>query len=355
MLLADIMKKKEFVFGDELARFQESLASYVGAKYAWGVGSGTDALIYSLKALGVGHGDEVIVPAMSFPSTAFAVAWVGATPIFVDIELKNFHIDVEKIEEKITSKTKVIMPVHLHGFLSDMGRISTIAAKHKVRVIEDAAQAIGASRYGLVPGMLSDAACYSFSPTKILRCFGDGGAIVTNNEELSERVRLLRCYGAKLGRVYFHHEIVGISSRLDNFQAGVMNIFMSELNEMISRQKRNWLTYLDKLKDVGDIVSPEYDSENEGNGYRFVLRTKARDSLKKFLESKKIRVKINYPVPMPYLKALEYLGHSRGEFPNAELVSREILSLPTDYWLSEKDIHKNVEYIKDFLLHRWIA
>lgn len=348
LILLKLMQRRDYILGDELVKFEKKLANYLNVNYAIGVGSGTDALIYALKALGIGQGDEVIIPAMSFAATANAVAWIGATPVFVDINLNTFNIEPGNIVKAITGKTKAIIPVHLHGQLADLVEISKIGRKYGIPIIEDAAQAIGSYYKDIKPGTHSTAACFSFSPSKILHAFGDGGAVVTNDKNIAEKIYLLRCYGAFYREVYFNHRIVGTSSRLDNFQAGVLNIQFDYLDDIIKRQRFNCDFYKKNLSGIGDFILPADNVDFYNNGYRYVIRTKKRDNLVRFLREEGIEIKINYPVILPFLAAFNFLNYPVGSFTNAELAAKEVVSLPTSDDLTLKDLGNIMFLIKKF-------
>jgi len=347
----DIIKRRDFILGKAVKDFENKLAAYFEVPYVLGVASCTDALILSLKALGIGPGDEVIVPAISFFSTAGAVSWVNAKPVFVDIEEKSFNIDPLKIEQALTSKTKAIIAAHLAGRMSDMEKIFTLARKHNLYLIEDAAQAIGAKYKNYHIGYYADLACLSFNPQKILSAYGDGGAIVTRQTALAEKISMMRMYGANgYKEVSFRHPIVGVSSRLSSFQAAVLNIKLDNLAEVIEKWRKNYFMYSKFLRGVEDIVLPEVPSENDYyiNGYRFIILTKKREELLKYLRDNRVDARSHYSVPLPYLGAFEYLGYKKGDFPAAEKFAEESLALPLSHRTLESEMRRIADLIKKF-------
>ncbi|MDO8676410.1 MAG: DegT/DnrJ/EryC1/StrS family aminotransferase [Candidatus Azambacteria bacterium] len=338
----------DFVLRKPVQIFEKNLAGYIGSKYVFGVASGTDALILSLKAFGIGPGDEVIVPAVSFFSTAGAVSWVNAKPVFVDVELSSFNINPNLIEKAITEKTKGIIAAHLNGRMADMDEISRIAKKHNLFLIEDAAQAIGATYKGKPICYYGDIACLSFNPSKILTGFGDGGAIVTNNRPTADKISFLKMYGTAFENLSVKHPIIGVASRLSPFHAAVMNIKIENLDDIIKRQRNNYFQYSRFLDGVGDLILPSVSQDYSVNGYRYVILTKKRNELHKFLRDNKVDSRIQYGVPLPYFEAFAYLGYSKGEFPVAEKIAEESLVLPTGPHIAGKDIRMISILIKNF-------
>lgn len=327
--------------------FEDKLSRFLKMPHVISVGSGTDALILSLKALGIGPGDEVIVPALSFYSSAGAVSWINAKPIFVDIEENTFNIDPNKIEAAITPRTKAIIAVHLNGHMADMEAISRIAKKYNLFVIEDAAQALG-SKYKEKPiGYYGDLACLSFNPQKIINGIGDGGAVVTKSASLAEKIFLMRNYGANPKEPGHRHSIHGISSRLNPVQATILLYKLEGLEKKLEKRRRKYHLYSDLLRGVGDLLLPKATSDEEHNGYRFAIRTKKRDELHQYLKNLGIDSRIHYPIPLPHLGAFG-AGRPRGEFPIAEAVADEILILPNEDNTREKDIEKISKAVAGF-------
>ncbi|MBI2054962.1 MAG: DegT/DnrJ/EryC1/StrS family aminotransferase [Candidatus Sungbacteria bacterium] len=330
--------------------FERKLAHYLDINSVISVASGTDALIIALKALGIGPGDEVIVPALSFFSTAGAVAWINAKPVFVDIEKESLNIDPTKIEQAITSKTKAIIAVHLNGRMADMERISAIAKKHNLFLIEDAAQAIGSKYKGKSPGYYSDLACFSFNPTKILSSYGDGGAIATNIAVLAEKIFFMKMYGARPGDISTRHPIIGVASRLSQFHAAILSENLKNLDKTVYAWRKNYFLYAKLLRGMDELVLPEiaHQSDYFINGYRYVVLTKERGELHRFLKRGGVTARIEYGVLLPYFGAFEHLGYKRGDFPIAEKISEESLVLPTDSKIPEKETMRTINLIKRF-------
>ena len=336
-----VMLSSWFVLGQELEAFEEEYARYCDAKHCVGVGNGLDALHLILCAMDIGEGDEVIVPANTFIATWFAVSQTGAVPVPVDTRVKTFNIDTDLIERAITSRTKAIIPVHLYGKPAEMDRIKEIAEKFNLKVIEDAAQAHGARYRGRRTGTLGDAAGFSFYPGKNLGAFGDGGAVVTNDDEIAERVKILRNYGSKVK--YFHDE-KGVNSRLDELQAAFLRVKLGKLDEWNERRRKLAGLYRDVLYEIKDLTLPGSDEEEEHSWHLYVILHPERDVVKTRLEEAGISTLLHYPVP-PYLTpAYEEMGLQGSDFPVATRLAREVLSLPmgphmnprSDYWSTLK-------------------
>ena len=343
-VLKELIKSSDFILGKDVEKFERSFADYIGAKYCIGVASGADALQLSLKALEIGEGDEVIIPAMTFMATASAVINVGATPVFADI-LPSFPlIDPSDIEKKITKKTKAIIPVHLHGFPCDMDKIKTIAKKYKLFIIEDACQAHGSLYKGNRPGNLGDIAAFSFYPSKNLGAFGDGGAITTSSKELTEKILLLRNQGAK---EKYKHEVVGYNSRLDTIHAAVLHIKLKSLDKDNAKRREHARVYNTALKNL-PLLLPQDFEDGEGNFHVYAIQVKERDKLLSYLHEKNIYAGIHYPIPLHLQPALKYLKYKKGDFPNAEYFAESELSLPMYPSLTEDQIIYICKQIKSF-------
>lgn len=321
----NVFENQDFILGNEVTVFENNIRKYLGVKYAIAVSSGTDALLASLMALGVKEGDEVITTAFSFIATADVIARLGAKPIFIDIDLDNFNIDVSKIEASITKKTKVILPVHLFGQTVEMQKIIEIANKYGLKIIEDSAQAFGSESVdGKFAGTVGDIGCFSFFPTKNLGGAGDGGLVVTNNSELAEQIKLLRSHGAKTKN---YSEIIGGNFRLDAIQAAVLNVKLRFVTEWVKIRKEKALIYkklfmeckLDKF-----IKIPSNSEDHSFNQY--AILTEERDALVSYLFQEGIICKIYYPNILP--NQLCFGNPNRQNYPIADKVSREILSLP---------------------------
>jgi dTDP-4-amino-4,6-dideoxygalactose transaminase len=324
--------------------FEEEFANYSNAKFAVGVGSGTEALHLCLKACGVGSGDEVItVPNTAVP-TVSAISSAGAKPVFVDITPDTYAINVEKIEEKITERTKVVLPVHLYGHPAEMGQILKLASAHNLKVIEDACQAHGARYNGKNVGTIGDLGCFSFYPTKNLGAYGDGGMVVTNDEGLYERLVMLRNYGEVKK---FTSKIEGFNSRLDEIQAAVLRVKLRYLDEWNNGRRDIAKLYQQLLKDSG-IQLPCEKEWAEHVYHLFVIRTNKRNALRHYLEERGIGTQIHYPIPIHRQEAYEKLGYRKGDLPVSEKNAEEILSIPIYPELTTGEVETVARCIKEF-------
>lgn len=322
--IKNVINDTAFISGKYAKIFEDEFAKYCDSQYCIGVGNGTDALFIALKALGISSGDEVITVANSFIATSEAITASGARVIFVDCHPDYYTIDVEKIEEKITDKTKAIIPVHLYGQPADMDRILEIAKKYNLYVIEDSAQAHGAKYHNQRVGTFGDIACFSFYPGKNLGAYGDAGAILTNNEELATKCRML----ANHGRIEkYNHEFEGYNSRLDGLQAAILSVKLKYIDEW--NEKRREVAYnYNKLLENINVVTPKELSQTECVYHLYVIRTKNRDRLKGYLKNKEISTGIHYPIGLPFLRAYRYLNYKPEDFPITYQYQNEILSLP---------------------------
>ena len=353
-----VLKSGQFIGGEEVENFEEEIAKFCGVKYAISVNSGTDALFLSLKALGIGPGDEVITTPFTFIATAEVIANLRAKPVFVDIDPKTFNIDPSKIEKYLKAKSyklkaKVIIPVHLFGQMADMPRIMAIARKYHLSVIEDAAQAIGAKCQmsnikSQKSGSIGDVGCFSFFPSKNLGAYGDGGMVITNNKKLAKKIRLLRNHGSSPKEKYLNL-ILGTNSRLDAIQAAILRVKLKYLKKWNKKKQEIAKYYNLSLKGVGDIKVPEILPDRTHTFHQYTIRTKYRDKLKKYLEKQGIPTMIYYPLPLHLQPAFKYLGYKKGDFPEAEKASKEVLSLPIYPELSNKDQKIVVRKIKKYL------
>ena len=330
--------------GEELKTFEVEFAQFCDIKYAMGVANGSDALILALRACGIGEGDEAITVPHTFIATTEAISNVGGKVVFVDIDPKTYTIDISKIEETINERTKAIIPVHLYGQSANMDPIMRLAKKYNLRVIEDAAQAHGAEYKGEKVGSIGDVACFSFYPGKNLGAYGDAGVVMTNNEEIVKKVKLLRNHG-RITKKY-EHEIEGYSSRLDNLQAAILQVKLRHLNKWNESRRKNAKKYNELLNNIGGIITP-YEAEYAKHVYHlYVIRVEGRDELRKELKSEGIATGIHYPISLHLQPAYSYLGYKRGEFPVTEKTSQEILSLPMFAELSNRQIEEIAEIIK---------
>lgn len=333
-----------YIDGNEGKAFEKSFAEYCGTNYCVGVGNGLDALMLCLKALGVGIGDEVIVPSNTYIATALAVTYTGATPVFVEPRIETFNIDPEKIETEITEKTKAIIPVHLYGQACDMDPIMDIAQKYGLKVIEDCAQAHGATYKGQRVGVFGDAAGFSFYPGKNLGALGDAGAVVTNNQELADIVRALGNYGSDYK---YHHIYQGNNSRLDEMQAAFLSAKLPHLDRMNAERRRIADRYLFEIKNPR-IALPIVPEHTEPVWHIFGVRCKERDEFEKHLNEAGIGTNKHYPIPIHLQKCYKNLRFKTGDFPIAEEISKTELSIPMYYGMLEEEITYVIEKINEF-------
>lgn len=340
-----VFNSGSFVLGKNVKAFEENYAAYNQTKEAVGVSSGLDALILSLKALGIGTGDEVIVPSNTYIATAIAVSHVGATPVFVEPKKDTYNLDPSLIEAAITNSTKAIIPVHLYGQACEMHAINGIAKKNDLFVVEDNAQAHGSSFDGRSTGSWGDANATSFYPGKNLGALGDGGAITTHNQELAERIKTLRNYGSSKK---YYNDLIGYNNRLDEMQAAFLSVKLKYLNCWTEMRQKAANQYLIELQDVGDLILPVTHPLSTHVYHLFVVRTDKRDQLQIFLTDNGVGTLIHYPVPPHLQRAYESLGHTKGDFPIAERMAETCLSLPMYPGITESQIHQVVAGVKAF-------
>ncbi len=342
-----VFEKGQFILGDEVSLFEEQFAHYCGVRYGVGVSSGTDALYLSLKAAGIGEGDEVITVSHSFVATALAISFSGAKPVFVDIDTESYTMDPNFLENYLKrrrKKVKAIIPVHIYGHPADMDSIMEIAERYGLIVIEDACQAHGAKLMGKKVGSYGAMGCFSFYPTKNLGGYGDGGMVVTNNKKFYERLLLLRNYGEK--RKY-HHFIKGENSRLDEIQASILRIKLKFLDQWNEKRRTIALLYKERLERSGVICPVE--KEGVFHVYHlFVIRFRKRDILKNFLKENGIETLIHYPIPIHLQKAFKDLGYKRGDLPTTERYCKEILSLPLFNGITESEVDNVINRVEIF-------
>jgi dTDP-4-amino-4,6-dideoxygalactose transaminase len=345
-VISEVLSKTAFIGGSYVKNFEEAFASFCGVKHCIGVGNGTDALFIALKCVGIGPGDEVIVPANSFIATAEAVTQAGARAVFVDIHPRTYNIDFERIKERISKKTRAIIPVHLYGQPADMDPILTLARNHGLKVIEDAAQAHGAEYRGRRIGSIGDMACFSFYPGKNLGAYGDAGAIVTGDDELALKARMY----ANHGRISkYDHDVEGVNSRLDGLQAAILSVKLNYLDKWTEQRRTAAYRYNELLK--GSYVKTPTELNDVRAVYHlYVVRTDAgmRGALQNYLQSAGISTGIHYPIALPNLKAYRYMNHADGDFPEATKASYEILSLPMYPELEDGEICYIAERIGTF-------
>lgn len=330
-----VMNSGYYIMGPELEAFEQNFAAYCEAKHCIGVGNGLDALVLILKAMAIGPGDEVIVPANTFIATWLAVSYAGATPVPVEAEERTGNINPTLIEQAITEKTKAILPVHLYGQPADMDPILTLASRYGVQVVEDAAQAHGARYKGKRTGSLGHAAGFSFYPGKNLGAFGDGGAVVTNDPELADKVRTLRNYGSQ---VKYHHLEKGVNSRLDELQAAFLNVKLKYLDDWNQRRQTIATTYLQAFANIPELILPTVPGWAEPVWHLFVIRHLQRDQLQTALLQQGIASLIHYPIPPHLQEAYANQGYSSGTFALSESLATQVLSLPMGPHLTEVEV-----------------
>ena len=339
-----VFNRSWYIGGIEDESFEKKFAEFCGSQYCVGAGNGLDALMLALKALGVGEGDEVIVPSNTYIATALAVTYVGATPVFVEPDIRTFNINPELIEETITSKTKAIMPVHLYGQACDMDNIMDIAHKYNLRVVEDCAQAHGATYKGKKVGTFGDVAGFSFYPGKNLGALGDAGAIVTNEKKLADKIRALGNYGSYYK---YHHIYKGNNSRLDELQAAFLSVKLPYLDKMNSERRRIANRYLSEIKN-NRIILPLVPDYAVPVWHIFGIRCEERDLLDKYLSDAGIGTNKHYPIPIHLQECYKDLGFRRGDFPISEEISNTELSLPMYYGMTDDEISYVIKMLNKF-------
>lgn len=319
----EILRSGWYVLGNEVSSFEEEFATYVGTKYCVGLASGLDALWIAFRILGIGVGDEVIVQGNTYIASIMGITINGATPVFVEPD-DNFGIDIEKIEEKITSRTKAILVVHLYGMVSKMDEIVQICKKHDLRLVEDCAQAHGACFEGQMVGTFGDVGCFSFYPSKNLGAFGDAGAVVVNDEQLAKDFKIFRNYGSEKR---YYNKIVGANSRLDELQAGLLRVRLSHIRELTEERKLIAERYNKEIKN-SKIWRPVPNKKATCVWHQYVIRCDNRDDLVHYLNEKGIGTIIHYPIPPHLSEAYQYLGYKRGSLPITEKLADTVLSIP---------------------------
>ncbi len=346
-----VLEAGRYILGPNVASLEDEVAGYLGCASAVGVNSGTDALHIALRALGIGPGDEVITTPFTFIATTEAIGMVGATPVFADINPETFNIDPDCIADAITSKTKAILPVHLYGQPCDMDAIMDIANQHDLRVVEDCAQAIGASYRGKNVGGIGDVGCFSFFPSKNLGCFGDGGLVTTNDQATYDRVEMLRRHG---GKIKYHHSELGLNSRLDEVQAAVLRIKMRQLDARNRRRRQVAQAYNVRFSGLSNVDCPIeiIDADNSDACYavynQYTIQTTDRDKVTAELKAAGIGCAVYYPLPLHLQSVHSDLGYREGDFPNSEAVARRCISLPMFPELSGTQIEEVAQVVEGF-------
>jgi dTDP-4-amino-4,6-dideoxygalactose transaminase len=341
-----VMASQQFVLGREGAALEEEIAKLSGVAHGVGLASGTDALILSLRACGVQPGDEVLLPPFTFVATGSAVSALGAKPVFADIRPDTYNIDASELERRVTPRTRAIVVVHLYGLAADMDPIMAFAKTHNLPVIEDNAQAIGASYKGRPTGSIGDAACISFYPTKNLGAYGDAGMVVTNSPQIAERIRTLRNHGQSAK--YFSSE-PGWNSRLDEMQAAILRVKLRHLSNWQRARHSNAVEYTRLLNQIPGVMPPIIPDGFEHVFHQYTIRVERRDALQQFLSARKIGSTVYYPYPLHLQPLYASLGHKPGDFPHAERAAQEVLSLPIYPELPKEQIARVVDAIAEFL------
>jgi dTDP-4-amino-4,6-dideoxygalactose transaminase len=340
----DVVASQSFILGPFVESFEQDITKFCSVKHAIGVSSGTDAILLALMACGIKDGDEVITTPFTFFATAGSIARLGAVPVFVDIDPSTYNIDVNKISIAVNKKTKAILPVHLYGQCADMDVILEIANTNGLKVIEDAAQAIGATYKGKNAGTIGNTGCFSFYPSKNLGGYGDGGLITTNDDKLAEFIKLLRVHGAK---PKYYHSYVGINARLDAIQAAVLSVKLKYLSEW-SESRRMIASYYNKYLKNLPVKLPDAASYNTHIFHQYVIATPHRDKLMEYLKQQGIETVIYYPLPLHLQKCFEYLGYKKGALSESERAAQETLALPIFPEITRKEQDYVIEYIKKF-------
>lgn len=343
--IQNVIGDAAFIRGKYVTEFEKNFAKFCGAKHCIGVGNGTDALFIALKTLGIGRGDEVIVPANTFVATSEAVTMAGARVVFVDCDITTYNIDDGQIESKITSRTKAIIPVHLYGQPADMEEISKIAQKHGLKIVQDSAQAHGTTFDGKPLAAFRDILCFSFYPGKNLGAYGDAGAIVTNDEALAKKAIMFANHG-RIGK--YDHEFEGVNSRMDGIQGAILNVKLKHLPEWTEKRRQNAALYDQFLKNIEGIITPKLHPKGKHVYHLYVTRVNERDKLQVYLEEQGISTGVHYPIALPNLMAYRYLGYKFEDFPVASKYQSEILSLPMYPELTREMVEYIAGKIREF-------
>ena len=332
-----------YILGKEMEEFEAQLALWGGVKHCVALNSGTDALILAVRALGIGPGDEVIVPADAYIASVIGITENGATPVFVDAD-EHMEIDADQIEEKITDRTKAILPVHLYGQCSRMDKITEIAKRHGLKIIEDCAQCLGSKYNGQLAGTFGDIGCLSFYPTKPLGAFGDAGAILTNDDEIAERIRLLRNYGSK---VKYHNEIKGVNSRMDEVQAALLKVGLRYLNAGNEERRRQAQRYRNEIRNDKVRIPPEYEAVYHVY-HLFPVLVEDRDGFQKYLKDNGIGTQVHYPIPPYVADCYSEWGYKWENFPSTAYIARHEVSLPIYAGLPDEELQYVIDVINRY-------
>lgn len=333
--ITDVLAHGKFILGPEVKELEERLADYVGVKHCIACANGTDALLIALMGLGIGRGDEVITTAFTYVATGEVIARLGATPIFVDIDERTYNLDPAKIESAITSKTKAIMPVSLYGQCADFDAINAVAEKHHLPVIEDGAQSFGATYKGRRSCGLSTIGCTSFFPTKPLGCYGDGGAIFTDDDELAKAMDMIHKHGQDRR---YHHVRMGLNSRLDTLQAAVLLAKLEIFDEEVKLRGKIGAKYSKLLENVPGVIMPHIEPHNTSVYAQYTVRVQNREAVQAKLKESGIPTAVHYPIPLNQQPMFDYLQQGDGSVPIAEKVAKEVMSLPMSAWVKDEDM-----------------
>ena len=342
--IQDVLDNTAFIMGENVKNFESNFAKFCGVKHAIGVSSGTSALHLALLGAGIKPGDEVITVPNTFIATAEAISHAGAKPVFVDIDKETYTINVSKIKDKITEKTKAVIPVHLYGQMVEMDDLMELAQDNNLKIIEDSAQAHGAEYKCRKAGTIANSGCFSFYPGKNLGAYGDAGMVTTNDDEIAENVKILRDHGRS---DKYEHKIIGFNHRIDALQAAILNVKLKYLNGWTDARRKNAKLYNELLSNV-DVVTPVEKEYSKHVYHLYVIRTKKRDELQKYLKTHGIATGVHYPIPLHLQPAYSHLDYKEGDFTVTEEYSGEILSLPMFGELTEEEIEYVVEKIKEF-------
>ncbi len=339
----EVLRSGWYVLGKEVEAFEGEFASYIGSKYCAGVGNGLDALYLAFRALGIKEGDEVIVQANTYIASVMGITMNGATPVFVEPD-EYFGIDASKIEEAISERTKAVLVVHLYGLSNDMAKVCEVCKKHGLKLVEDCAQSHGETYDGKMTGSFGDIGCFSFYPSKNLGCFGDGGAIVTDNEEYLQKIKMLRNYGS--AKRYYNEE-VGVNSRLDELQAGLLRVRLKHLEDLNEEKRQIAARYLEGI-DNPLIRLPKIREKCRHTWHQFVIECDSRDDLMEYLKERETGTIIHYPVPPHLQKAYSYLNKKKGDYPIAERMADTVLSIPMYNGMTKDEQQTVMEAINSY-------
>lgn len=342
--LHGVLDSGQYILGPDVAMLESEMAEHLKVNYAAGVASGTDALHLALLACEIGSGDEVITTPFTFIATCEAITHCGAVPVFVDIDPKTYNINPKKIEEKITQKTKAIVPVHMYGQAAEMGAVMEIARKYKLKVIEDVAQAYGGEYNNKKLGTFGDAGCTSFFPSKNLGSFGDGGMVFTNDKEIAEKVKMLRVHGSK---EKYTHDLIGFNSRLDTLQAAVVRVKLKHIDKW-NNMRIEHAEKFNKLFSECEATTPYVGPHNKHVYHLYTILIDNRDGCREFLKNKGIASAVHYPIPIPLQKSFKYLGYSPADLPVSYEISSKTLSLPMFPELTEEEMNFIAKSVKEF-------